>query len=196
MRYLIVACLCLCALVVRPSLAQPPGGRPDVKKLESEVKKLKDQLKEKEGALEKARSSERKGPPFGFGPFGKGFDPAKAKEMKEKFEKMAKEGEKKGFGPFGKGFDPAKMKEMREKFEAMRKEMEKKDDKKGASERKGPPDRKGPPPFAKGKGKGFGPPARGFAPPAWSSPSVDIERRLDRIAAEIEAIRKDLKSKK
>ncbi len=183
--YLIV---CAAALVFgSQATAQPP--KPDVKKLESELEKLREQTKELESKLKKAKEpGGPKGPPFGRPPFGK-FDPAKAKEMKEAFEKKMAEGDKKA--PFGK-FDPAKAKEFREMWEKRMADYRKKAD----ADKKGP-EKKGPPSFGKGKGWGPGGPGRGGPGRGGFRPggTPSIEGRIDRIVRDLEELKKELKSK-
>lgn len=165
---------------VQPTLAQKgPGPRDEVKKLEAELDKLRGQLREMEARLKKLQggeksSSEREEWKKKFdqkkGPFGPpwAFDKEKMEEFKKKFEEMKKKGQ---FGPPPWGFDKAKMEEWKKKFEEMAKD-------KGKG---GPPGfaRKGPPPWA-GKGPREG----------------SIERRIDHIIAELEALRKEIKSRK
>lgn len=204
MRWLLVGVLTLGA----SSLATAQPRPEDVKKLEVEVDNLRAQLKAMEAKLQHAKELLKKdlkkedkkeekkdgkirielwgGPGFGG---WKDLKPEEMKELREQLEKMRKEFEKGGIQGFR--LNAEEMKKFAEQFE------------KGGGKSgfgggwgRGGWGRGGPGGGAwggSGPGRGWG--RRGEEPKAETKPSSDIEKRLDKIIQEVEALKKELRKK-
>lgn len=182
-----------------PAQAQKPADSEEVKHLQAVLDKLRQQIKEVEARLDKARQQAAAKKPAArpMSPWAD-FDPEKAKEMRERFEKRREQARKEGkpFGPmWGGRLDPEKAKAMREQFEKMRAARKQggADKKSGKGEASKATPRFNPQAF-KGRGPWGG--RAGFGPAAGKGPGgADLESRLDRLAKELESIRAELKAK-
>lgn len=214
-RFLPVLALSGLLLASPYALAQPTPPKEEAQRLEAELARLRSQIKEVEARLKQLREGAPEKKPVGE------LDPARIKEMRERFAKMREQAQKEG-----KPLDPAKMQEMRAQWqkwaeaakkEAVKKGGEKKAEGKKAAPAFGPPWARMDPAAmkemrerfekmraqAQKEGKPFagpwGPPRLGgewAAPKQPAAKDASVEARLDRLAREIEEIRAELKKTK
>ncbi|MFO0930257.1 MAG: hypothetical protein U0736_25070 [Gemmataceae bacterium] len=203
-RFLPVLALSGLLLASPYALAQPTPPKEEAQRLEAELARLRSQIKEVEARLKQLREGAPEKKPVGE------LDPARIKEMRERFAKMRDQAQKEG-----KPFDPAKMKEMRAVAEVGRggqegggqEERREEGGGKKAAPAFGPPWARMDPAAmkemrdrfekmraqAQKEGKPFagpwGPPRLGgewAAPKQPAAKDASVEARLDRLAREIE----------